>query len=75
MEAATHEVAAKAYDELRMLLRIRRFNYRSALVKLYKVHVLSAIEFLHSCGMVHHAPPLFLGALDRVQECFLNSLD
>ena len=72
MELATREVAARACDKLRMLLRSRRFHSTASLILLYKAHVLSILEFCTPA--VYHAPGFFLSALDRVQEAFLSAL-
>ena len=73
MDTACVEIAGQAHSRLRTLLRGRRFFAPAALIRLYKSHILSYVEF--ATPAVHHAPGFFLGQIDRVQAVFLEKLE
>ena len=72
MEPAINEIAAQAHVRLKALLRGRHFFSDKALVNMYKMQVLSYMEF--ATPAVYHAPRFFLQRLDAVQACFLEEI-
>ena len=73
MDICCHEVAAIAHNQLNIILRTRQYHDQAALVRLYKSYVISFVEA--GLPAYYHAPPFFLGAIDRVQDRFLEALN
>ena len=72
MELAINEIVAKAHVRVTALLRARQFFSPSAIVRMYKMQVLSYVEY--ATPAISHAPRFFLQRLDDVQTHFLEEI-
>ena len=72
MDGFCSEVAARAYNQLNVLLRTRQFHSEAEIVRLYKSYILSFIEA--GTPAYYHAPVFFTGVIDRVQTRLLDEL-
>ena len=72
MYEAVVGIVAETGSRLKMLLRVRPFYSVSALVNLYKCHVLSFIE--SGTPAYYHSAPSILKLIDEIQNEFLMTL-
>jgi hypothetical protein len=72
MDKAVDEVVMAAGWKLKMLIRTWRFYTDAELIRLYKAHLLSYLEYRTSA--IYHAKRKVLEKLDRVQSRFLGDV-
>jgi len=72
MQDCVHELVTDCGWKLRTLLRTRRFHTDAELIRLYKAHLLSYMEY--RTPAIAHASCSVLAPLDRVQERFLSDI-
>ena len=70
MHKAIRTLVVDCSWRLRALFRVRRFYDFAGLVRLYKAHVLSHIEY--RSGVLCHAASSVLAPLDNIQSRFLK---